>query len=171
MFQNQVRMHAWHLIINHCIYFFGSLQEETLMHSNKIGDEERIIVDDSKESWFWTIVDFGTTRRTRKGEKIIIFKPCHQEERHRAIGKRESPDGIPGWPIYKIDFFGFWLKEIARRDLIISAPNKRNRPMRFQVVWDRQRDLVCRYLSKEVARRDLVFHLVKRNCQMGFQVK
>jgi len=53
MFQNQVRMHAWHLIINHCIYVFsGSLQEETLMHSNKIGDEERIIEDDSKESRF-----------------------------------------------------------------------------------------------------------------------
>jgi len=34
------------------ICFFGSLQEETLMHSNKIGDEERIIEDDSKESRF-----------------------------------------------------------------------------------------------------------------------
>jgi hypothetical protein len=32
--------------------FFGSLQEESLMHSNKIGDEEGIIVDDSKESRF-----------------------------------------------------------------------------------------------------------------------
>ena len=34
------------------ICFFGSLQEETLMLSNKIGDEERIIEDDSKESRF-----------------------------------------------------------------------------------------------------------------------
>jgi hypothetical protein len=34
------------------ICFLESLQEETLMHSNKIGDEERIIVDDSKESRF-----------------------------------------------------------------------------------------------------------------------
>ena len=33
------------------ICFFGSLQEEFLIHSNKIGDEERIIVD-SKESRF-----------------------------------------------------------------------------------------------------------------------
>jgi len=80
MFRNQVRMHAWHLIINHCIYVFGSLQEETLMHSNKIGDEERIIE---------LILE-------QREEKIIIFKPCHQEERHRAIGKRESPYGIPG---------------------------------------------------------------------------
>ena len=50
------------------------------MHSNKIGDEERIIVDDSKESRFRTIVDSGTTRRTRKGEKMKSFEPYHQEE-------------------------------------------------------------------------------------------
>jgi ribosomal protein L21 len=62
------------------ICFLESLQEETLMHSNKIGDEEIIIE---------LILE-------QREEKIIIFKPCHQEERHRAIGKRESPDGIPG---------------------------------------------------------------------------
>jgi ribosomal protein L21 len=50
------------------------------MHSNKIRDEEIIIE---------LILE-------QREEKIIIFKPCHQEERHRAIGKRESPDGIPG---------------------------------------------------------------------------
>jgi hypothetical protein len=55
--------------------FFGSLQEE--IHSNKLGDEERSIE---------LILE-------QQEEKIIIFKPCHQEERHRAIGKRESPDG------------------------------------------------------------------------------
>jgi len=116
MFQNQVRMHAWHLIINHCIYvFFGSLQEETLVHSKQ--DCGR-----GKNHW----VDFRTTRR-----EIQIFK---------TLLKRESPDGIPGWPIYKKKiFFGFWLKEIARRDLIISASNKRNRQIGFQVVWDRQK--------------------------------
>ena len=60
--------------------FFGSLQEETLIHSKKIRDEERIIE---------LILE-------QQEEKIIIFKPCHQEERHRAIGKRESPEGTPG---------------------------------------------------------------------------
>ena len=40
------------------------------MHSNKIGDEERIIE---------LILE-------QREEKIIIFKHCHQEERHRAIG-------------------------------------------------------------------------------------
>jgi hypothetical protein len=60
--------------------FLESLQEETLLHSNKIGGEERIIE---------LILE-------QREEKIIIFKPCHQEERHQAIGKRESPDGIPG---------------------------------------------------------------------------
>jgi len=80
MFQNQVRMHALHLIINHCIYVFGSLQEEILTHSNKIGDEERIIE---------LILE-------QREKKMIIFEPCHQEERHRAIRKRESPEGTPG---------------------------------------------------------------------------
>ena len=68
MFQNQVRMHALHLIINHCIYvFFGSLQEEILVHSNKIMDEERIIE---------LILE-------QQEEKIMVFKPYQQEERHR----------------------------------------------------------------------------------------
>jgi hypothetical protein len=43
MFQNQVRMHAWHLTINHCMNFFELLQEESLMKSNKIVDKEKII--------------------------------------------------------------------------------------------------------------------------------
>jgi hypothetical protein len=50
--------------------FFGSLQEEILAHSNKIMDEERIIE---------LILE-------QQEEKIMVFKPCHQEERHRAIG-------------------------------------------------------------------------------------
>jgi hypothetical protein len=60
--------------------FFGSLQEETLIHSNKIEDEERIIelIPEQRE------------------EKIIILKPCHQKERHRAISKRELLEGTPG---------------------------------------------------------------------------
>ena len=82
MFQNQVRMHAGHLIINHCIYvLYGSLQEETLIHSNKIEDEEKKIIE---------------LILKQQEEKIIMFKPCHQEERHRASGKRESPEGTPG---------------------------------------------------------------------------
>ena len=60
-----------------------SLQEEFLIHSSKIGDEERIIVGNSKELRFRTVVDSGTTRRTRKREKMKSFEPCHQEERHR----------------------------------------------------------------------------------------
>jgi hypothetical protein len=60
--------------------FFGSLQEESLVHSNKTVDEERIVE---------LILE-------QQEEKIIIFKPCHQEERHLAIGKRESLEGIPG---------------------------------------------------------------------------
>ena len=62
------------------ICFFGSLQEETLIHSNKIEDEEKIIELILKQ----------------QEEKIIMFKPCHQAERHRASGKRESPEGTPG---------------------------------------------------------------------------
>ena len=49
------------------VCFFGSLQEEILVHSNKIVDEERIIE---------LILE-------QQEEKIIIFKPCQQEERHR----------------------------------------------------------------------------------------
>ena len=67
MFQNQVRMHALHLIINHCMYVFGLLQEEILVHSNKIMDEERIIE---------LILE-------QQEEKIMVFKPCQKEERHR----------------------------------------------------------------------------------------
>ena len=78
-------MHALHLIINHCIYVFGSLQEEILTHSNKIGDEERIIE---------LILE-------QREKKIIIFKPCHQEERHRAIRKRRSPEGISCFTIWR----------------------------------------------------------------------
>ena len=50
------------------------------MHSNKIGDEERIIE---------LILE-------QREEKIIIFEPYHQEERHRAISKRELPEGTLG---------------------------------------------------------------------------
>ena len=75
----------------HICFFFGSLQEETLIHSNKIEDEEKIIELILKQ----------------QEEKIIMFKPCHQAERHRASGKRESPEGTPGSPIYKIDFLVF----------------------------------------------------------------
>jgi hypothetical protein len=71
------------------------------MHSNKIGGEERIIE---------LILE-------QREEKIIIFKPCHQEERHRAIGKRESPEGI----------------------LLFQLRRKGNRQMGFQVVGDRQK--------------------------------
>ena len=111
--------------------FFGSLQEE--IHSNKLGDEERSIE---------LILE-------QQEEKIIIFKPCHQEERHRAIGKRESPDGDSRLTDLKDRFSGFWLKEIARRDLIISASNKRNRQMGFQVVLDRPRGSCISILVKE----------------------
>jgi len=43
MFQNHVRIHAWHLTINHCMNFFELLQEKSSIKSNKIMDEERII--------------------------------------------------------------------------------------------------------------------------------
>ena len=49
------------------ICFFGSLQEEILAHSNKIMDEERIIE---------LILE-------QQEEKIMVFKPCQQEERYR----------------------------------------------------------------------------------------
>jgi len=100
MFQNQVRTHALHLIINHCIYVFGLLQEEILTHSNKRGDEERIIE---------LILE-------QREKKIIIFKPCHQEERHRAIRKRESPEGTPEG----ISLFQLQIKGIARWDSKLS---------------------------------------------------
>ena len=101
MFQNQVRMHAWHLIINHCIYVFWIVTGGDLNTFRQIGDEERIIE---------LILE-------QQEEKIIIFKPCHQEERHRAIGKRESPEGI----------------------LLFQLRRKGNRQMGFQVVGDRQK--------------------------------
>jgi len=75
----QERIHAWHLIINHCIYVFWIVTGGDLNTSRQIGDEERIIE---------LILE-------QQEEKIIIFKPCHQEERRRASGKKESPDGIP----------------------------------------------------------------------------
>jgi hypothetical protein len=80
MFQNQVRIHAWHLIINHCIYVFWIVTGGDLNTFRQIGDEERIIE---------LILE-------QQEEKIIIFKPCHQEERRRASSKRESPEGTPG---------------------------------------------------------------------------
>jgi hypothetical protein len=43
MFQNHARIHAWHLIINHCMNFFELLQEKSSTKSNKIMDKERII--------------------------------------------------------------------------------------------------------------------------------
>ena len=67
MFQNQVRMHALHLIIKSLHVRFFSLQEEILVHSNEIVDEERIIE---------LILE-------QQEEKIMVFKPCQQEERHR----------------------------------------------------------------------------------------
>ena len=67
MFQNQVRMHALHLIIKSLHVCFLSLQEEILVHSNKIMDEERIIE---------LILE-------QQEDKIMIFKPYQQEERHR----------------------------------------------------------------------------------------
>jgi len=48
------------------------------MHSNKIGDEERIIE---------LILE-------QRKEKIIIFKPYHQEERHRATVKGNRQMGF-----------------------------------------------------------------------------
>ena len=49
------------------VCFFLSLQEEILVHSNKIVDEEKII-------------EFILEQQE---EKIIFFKSCQQEERHR----------------------------------------------------------------------------------------
>ena len=67
MFQNQVRRHALHLIIKSLHVSLLSLQEEILVHSNEIVDEERII----------------ELSLEQKEEKIIFFRPCQQEERHR----------------------------------------------------------------------------------------
>ena len=168
MFQNQVRMHAWHLIINHCIYvLYGSLQEETLMHSNKIGDEERIIEDDSKESRFWTIVDYGTTRRTRKRENEKFWTPSSGRTtsistlviRNRQMGFQVVWDRQKG---SRVSLFGGhqmgsritrWIKGIARWDSKLIKGD-RQKGSRVSLFRGRQMGPHVSCLLKGIARWD-----------------
>ena len=61
----------------------------------------------------------------------------------------------------------FRYSEVARWDLVCHKESPDGIPSCIEIVG---RDLIFRYWSKEVARRDLVFQFfVKRNRQMGFQ--
>ena len=150
MFQNQVQMHAWHLIINHCIYVFwiitggdlNAFQQNWRWRKNHWVDSRTTRREDNN---FQTLPSGRTTSSNRlKG--IARWDSRLTDLQNRFFGR--SPEGI--------SLFQLRIKGIARWDSKL-----------FEIA---RRDLVFRYWSKEVARRDLVFRLNKRNRQMGFQV-
>ena len=140
MFQNQVQMHAWHLIINHCIYVFWII----------IGGD----LNAFQQNWRWRKNHSRTTRREDNNFQTLPSGGTTSSNQLKGIARWDSR-----LTDLQNRFFGFWLKKIARRDLIISASKKGI--ARWDSKWFEiaRRDLVFRYWSKEVARRDLVFQL------------
>jgi hypothetical protein len=181
MFQNQVQMHAWHLIINHCIYVFWIITG---------GD-----LNAFQQNWRWRKNHWVDSRTTRREDNNFQTLPSGGTTSSNRL------KGIARWDSRLTDlqnrFFWFLIKEDRQKGSHYFSFGKRNRQMGFQVVWDRQkgsrisilvkggrqkgphisywikgiarwdsklfeiarRDLVFRYWSKEVARRDLVFQL------------
>ena len=155
MFQNQVQMHAWHLIINHCIYVFWIITG---------GD-----LNAFQQNWRWRKNHWVDSRTTRREDNNFQTLPSGGTTSSNRL------KGIARWDSRLTDlqnrFFGFLIKEDRQKGSHYFSFGKRNRQMGFQVVWDCRKGSRISILVKGGRQKGpRISALNKRNRQMGFQV-